>query len=527
MASKYGALWQIYSRCLANNFCLDGNNLLGLGWIQCFLDHQEAKHNKHALSFSWKVFDTVFRSALLILSGNAFASLLLLARNLIVARLIPVADYGVAATFAVAMAVVEMMSALGLQQQIVQAKEGDDPHFQAALQGFQVLRGAISSLLLFVISNPLARFFDIPEAAWAYQVMALVPVLNALGHFDIHRLNRRMIFGPMILTGIVPALVSVLAIWPLSLWFGDWRVMLYAILTQALLTIITSHLVAERPYRLSLDAKIIRQSLKFGWPLLANGILMFLVFNGDRMIVGRKLGMETLAIFSMGITLTLTPTLVLAKSVQNFFLPRLSHLAHGHEAEVKRQFDRLAIGTIEANLMSGVLLVFWTALLGEPLLHLLLGAKYAPLEPLLVPLAVMQALRVFKAGGAVVALARHQTSNAMVANLFRVASLPIAWWALHSGSAVMDLIWIGIAGELAGFVVSLLMLRGRVGVSLAPLWRQLSLTGLFLALSVVSGSPEQVEVPIWAKTLALTLTVIAVFASMTTLRQKVSDRFGL
>jgi hypothetical protein len=82
----------------------------------------------------------MFRSALLILSGNAAASLLLLARNLIIARLIPVADYGVASTFAIAMAVVEMASALGLQQQIVQARNGEDPRFQSALQGFQVLR---------------------------------------------------------------------------------------------------------------------------------------------------------------------------------------------------------------------------------------------------------------------------------------------------------------------------------------------------------------------------------------------------
>ena len=107
----------------------------------------------------------MFRSALLILSGNAAASLLLLARNLIVARLIPVADYGVASTFAVAMAVVEMMSALGLQQQIVQAKEGEDPRFQAALQGFQLLRGVISGVALFAIAGPMADFLGIPEAA--------------------------------------------------------------------------------------------------------------------------------------------------------------------------------------------------------------------------------------------------------------------------------------------------------------------------------------------------------------------------
>ena len=73
----------------------------------------------------------MLRKLILIFSGNAAASLMLLARNLLIARLVPVEDYGIAATFAVAMAVVEMASQLGLQQMIIQAQEGDDPKFQA------------------------------------------------------------------------------------------------------------------------------------------------------------------------------------------------------------------------------------------------------------------------------------------------------------------------------------------------------------------------------------------------------------
>ena len=170
----------------------------------------------------------MFRSAFLILSGNAAAALLLLLRNLIVARMIPVADYGVAATFALVMAVVEMVSALGLQQQIVQASEGDDPRFQAALQGFQVLRGVVAGAILFGIAGPTARFMGIPDVIWAYQILALVPVLNAAQHFDIHRLNRRMVFWPLLVSGAMPALISLVAALPLVWWLGDWRVMLHS-----------------------------------------------------------------------------------------------------------------------------------------------------------------------------------------------------------------------------------------------------------------------------------------------------------
>ena len=301
----------------------------------------------------------MIRSALLILSGNAFASLVLLLRNLIVARMIPVADYGVASTFALVMGVVEMASALGLQQQIIQAKEGDDPAFQAALQGFQVLRGVFSGLALFVIAGWMADFMGIPEVTWAYRLLALVPVLNAMVHFDMYRLNRQMVFWPMLLTGAVPALISVLAVWPLAHWFGDWRVLLYSILVQSALGVVVSHLLARRPYRLVLDRGIMGQSLRFGWPLLANAVLLFFVFQGDRLIVGRLTGMTPLAIFSMGVTLTLTPTLVMAKSAQNFFLPQLTKASHITAPEPETglaPFDRMARVTLQGALMNGALM---------------------------------------------------------------------------------------------------------------------------------------------------------------------------
>ena len=179
----------------------------------------------------------MLRPALLILSGNAAASGFLFVRNLAVAALVPVADYGIAATFALAMAAVEMASSFGLQQQIVQARDGDDPRLQDALTGFQLLRGVLSAIALFALAGPLAMFLGIPEVTWAYRVLALVPLLNALQHFDIHRLNRNARFGPLIAVNAVPAMLSLAVVWPLAIWVGDWRVMLGAILFLSLIHI--------------------------------------------------------------------------------------------------------------------------------------------------------------------------------------------------------------------------------------------------------------------------------------------------
>jgi O-antigen/teichoic acid export membrane protein len=475
-----------------------------------------------------KVLDPVFRKALLILSGNAFASLLLLARTLIVARLIPVEDFGIAATFALSMAIVEMMSALGLQQQIVQAKDGNDPRLQAGLQGFQVLRGLAAGAALFLLAGPIARFLNVEQVTWAYQLLAVVPVLHALVHFDIYRMNRKMVYLPGILTGVVPAAVSLAIVWPLALWFGDWRVMLFSILAQALLTVLMSHLVAERPYRLLFDRAIMAQSFRFGWPLLANGVLLFLVFNGEKLIVGRELGMVDLAIFSMGITLTLTPTLVMAKSLQTFFLPQLSAV-HSHP-QAGQDFGSLARATVQGSMLIGAVLVVAVLLLGEPLVHLLLGPKYAGLAVPLVGLAVVQALRVFKAGSSITALACGQTGNALVANLLRVALLPVAWLVLHQGGGLTEVIWIAIAGESIGFAVSLLLVRYRIGVAMRPMLLSLAIAAAILALAaavLANDGALTTDAPLNWEIFAVALVLVgALMLSMSDLRQYVSRRMA-
>jgi len=416
-------------------------------------------------------------------------SLLLLVRNLLVARLIPVEDYGIAATFAVVMAMVEMASAFGLQQQIVQSKDGDVPRFQAALQAFQVLRGLLAGIVLFLISAPIAQFLGIPEVIWAYQLLALVPVIKAFEHFDIHRLNRQMRFWPMILSGTVPALLSLLMVWPLAVWLSDWRVLLYAILAHMGLTVILSHLMAERPYRLVFDRAIMGGSLRFGWPILANSILLFLVFQGDKLIVGHVLGMEALAIFAMGMMLTLNPTMVLAKSAQNFFLPQMSReFSRGNETE---KFYSMAHSAIQTNIFNGAIVVLFFSLVGPYLIAALFHGKYDGLIPLFGIFAILNGIRVFKSGPAQVALASGHAANAMISNIPRVLALPLAWWLLESGGSLVHVLWLGCGAELTGFAVSLIMMHRKIEIPLLPMLLPACATTTFLLLA--SG----LIIPLW------------------------------
>lgn len=430
----------------------------------------------------------MLRKAAMLLSGNALAALMSLARNLLIARLVSVEDYGIAATFAIAMAAIEMASYIGLQQMIVQDKGGDDPKLQAGLQGFQALRGLLGAVLLLLIAGPLAAFLGIPEVAWAYQLLALVPLANGFVHFDVWRLNRQLNYRPLILTEALPPALSLAAVWPLVAWTGDWRAMLYALLIQWGLRLVFSHLTAERRYRLSLDLSVITRSVDFGWPLLVNGALMFAVFHGDKLIVGRLLGLEALAILAMGVTLTLTPTTVAGKSLQAFFLPQLSRIEGRPEAAAR--FESLGLAALQASVMVALGLVLGVVLVGGPFVALVLGPAYAALAPLLVWCAIQQGLRVFKSGAATVALARGQTGNALAANLMRVATLPVAWVVAERTGDLTAVIWVAIAGEALGYGVALALVGRRARIPLAPLYPVLAAAALgFLAAAATLYAP--------------------------------------
>ncbi|MEM6587058.1 MAG: oligosaccharide flippase family protein [Pseudomonadota bacterium] len=419
----------------------------------------------------------MLQKALTLLSGNAAAALLLLARNLAVAALIPLEDYGIAASFAMTMALVEMSTQFGLHQQIVQDRNGNDPRFQAALQGFQILRGVLAGGILFVLAAPIAAFLRIPEIAWAYQVMALLPVLRALQHFDIHRLNRHLRYTPMLLTGVIPAILSLIAVFPFALWLGDYRVMLFALILHESIAALTSHLLAERPYRVSLDRHIMARSVTFGWPLLLNGALLFLVMQGDKLIVGRELGMATLGLFGMGVTLTLTPTLILAKSTQNFFLPQLSRAAKSDA----RAFTDLTHAACQTAMLNGVILVATVSLIGVPLIDLLFGDKFAPLAPFLIWLAAIQGIRVCKSGPATAALAKGLTTNALWPNLIRVAALPVAWWLVVEGGGLWSVILTALCAEAISYALALILTKTRIHVPLKPILPSLAVSMIIIA----------------------------------------------
>ena len=278
----------------------------------------------------------MLKIALLLASSGGAASVLRFGRNVLIARLIGVEDYGIASTFALLMSLTELLSDFGLGRFLIQDRDGESAAFVAAVQSISIVRGFMLAAVVVALADPIAALLGQPELGWAYRILATVPLLRSLGHFDVARQQRSMRFGLMIKTDFAGLVGSFLALGPLWLWLGDFRVMLALLVFENAFRTIMTHVMAERPYRLGWDRVVAARAMRFGWPLLAGGVLTFAVMQGERLIVANQYTATDLGLFSAALTLALAPTLVLLRIVHNMFLPLLARQQDNETAFLKK-----------------------------------------------------------------------------------------------------------------------------------------------------------------------------------------------
>ena len=407
-------------------------------------------------------------------------------RNIIVARLISTDDFGIASTFFISISLFEMISNLSVDRLLVQAEDGDGPEFQATAQAFQALRGAANSLLMFLLAWPFSRIFGIPQALWAFQCVALVPLIRGFVHLDPKRLHREMRFGRDVLSELLPQTVALALAWPLAKWFGNYAAMLWLLVAQAAAMVIVSQVTSVRRYAWAWNRALFARMAKFGWPLLLNGVLMFLIWQGDRILVGSGYDMTQLALYSVAMTVTSPPTDLLTKASSTVLLPPLARAQ-----DDKERFGELYAFLAQALSLGGIAFATLFIILGPSIIELLYGARYAGVGAFIGWFAVLQTLRLIRVAPTTAVLALGDTLGCLLANLGRAACFPGLLILTFTGQPLFWLVVASCGGEV--LALGLLLERTRrlhslsIGLSLKPLFLSLCAIVAAGAIAIANG----------------------------------------
>jgi len=253
-------------------------------------------------------------------------------KNLIMARLISPADFGIAAIFAMTFSLLEMISSLSAQALLVQCEDGEDPRFENTIHFVHATRGVLNATMILLLAGPISLLFGVPQAKLAFGCLALAPLIKGFYHLDINRFQREMRFGPFVLVDAGSNVLVTLMALPLALWLRNYWAMLWLLVAQSVCYLLGSHLVAERRYAWAWDRSYTKRMFEFGWPLLINGVLMFVIFDGDRCIIGSAhrlfpradFTLADLGVYSVGFALVQAPANLIGNICMSLFLPLLS-----------------------------------------------------------------------------------------------------------------------------------------------------------------------------------------------------------
>ena len=447
----------------------------------------------------------LFRGAWALTLGGVASFALSFLRNLILARLLSKADFGVAALFASALAMLESASRVPFGQQVVQAPAGDSRRFRDTAHTFQVGMAVFGALLLAVLAAVGAGFFAKLDATWAIWALALVPIARGLENLDMFREQRRFNQTPGVLCEFVPQLVVTLAAWPLVLWLRDYRAVLCILVAKPVLGTIMTHLVAYEPYGLAWHRGYLRSMVKFGWPLQLNGLLMFASQQADQFLVAGFLSKEALASYALAFALVNVPWAIFVQPAASLMLSVLSRVQD--DSDRFRAHYRFGVEVAAAG---ALLLTVPLILFGEQLVTLLYGGKYAGSGKLVAVLGMTTAVRFLRFAPAVASIARADTGNQLYSNLVRAASLPLAAVAASLGGGAVSIAGAALIAELAAGSFSMHRLERRQGVPLAD--SRLA-SGCVLAFLAIAAALVWLGSARWSMGVA-GLVLLAVFSSI-------------
>lgn len=385
-------------------------------------------------------------------------------RYLVLARVLGPENFGIAASLALTVQILQTISNMALNILLVQSKRGEENELLATAHSVQVLRGLISAGLIAALAWPVSAMFGVPEARWAFQVLALAPLLEGLLHLDVFRMEREMRFRPGICVNVLPKIASAAAAWPVAAWLGNYAAALWLLIGQGAVAVVVSHALAERPYRLAWHKASVAEIFRFGWPLLVNGALFFAISQGDRFIVGAAYGMRDLGIYAAAAGMVMTLSGSLFKVVQTAALPALARAQDSPREFVRRHRICLWLFAALSALYGPALIIA-----GGFVAVLVYGPEYRAAGVLVAWLAAAQAIRLLRLAPSLSAMARGDTRCLMHANLLRLTGVAAALVAALAQAGLPSVAASAVLGELAavGYPVWRLSRRHAVPASIS------------------------------------------------------------
>lgn len=301
---------------------------------------------------------------------------------MILARLLEPRDFGLVGMVTAVIGVLNLFKDFGLSTATVQSAEISEEQI-SALFWINILVGVILGVLSFAIAPLIAVFYHEPRLVGITAVLATGFLFNAAGVQHSALLQRDMRFTLLAAIDIGALLVSsIIGVGMALKGFGAWALVGVAVSSPFVSTVcfwLSAKWSPGRPRRRG----EIRPMMRFGGLLTLNGLIVYIAYNLDKILLGRYWGAGIIGIYGRAYQLINIPTDNLNSAIGSVAFSTLSRLQHDPD-RLKRYF----LKGYSLVVMMTLPITFACVLYADDLIFVMLGPKWqggVPIFRLLAP----------------------------------------------------------------------------------------------------------------------------------------------
>ena len=232
--------------------------------------------------------------------GYGTGQFLRLVNNVIVARLLAPQIFGLMAVVNSIRTGVELLSDVGITQNIISNPEGDSPDFYDTAWTLQVMRGIGLACVSIILAVPIARFFNYPQLAEILPIASLFFVFTGFDSTTRGLIQKQLLVERTVRFQIIGGVVLVVASVTTALITRTiWALVLGSVITGASTLIISFLLVPGTRHRIMIDGRHARQLMSFGKWVFFSSIVYFFSMNFDRLYFAKQITLTQLGIYGI------------------------------------------------------------------------------------------------------------------------------------------------------------------------------------------------------------------------------------
>ncbi|HEY9272099.1 lipopolysaccharide biosynthesis protein [Achromobacter sp.] len=317
-------------------------------------------------------------------SGGAFLRLFMqISVQIVLARLLGPAQYGLFAMSVVVMTFSAFFSDIGLAYGLIQRKHLDSTDIRFVFT-LQVLLGLIITVALAALSGPLAGFFREPRLQAIILALAPLALLQAISAVSLNLLKRELDFKALQIAQTVAYFFAYVCLGiPLGLAGAGVWTLVVAWAAQSLLSLLLMYRVVRHPLAPLLRHPDAFSMGHFGGTVLLTNLINWIIGNIDRTVIARTLDSTSVGLYANAYNLVNAPSGSILGVMQPVLFSACAKVQH------EPQRIRKAYLTLMAGITLAIMPVFFAiSAVASTLVLALYGQRWAPAAAVLQPIAL-------------------------------------------------------------------------------------------------------------------------------------------